>query len=100
MSWGYRKEVCFPPEGRGYGGYQSHKWDKSNTCKRCSLTREVKPRYKLQEEKIIELQAENARYRKALENIATLGSIFDENASAQVAREALRADIPPEKGGE
>lgn len=91
MSWGYRKEVCFPPEGRGYGGYQSHKWDKSNTCKRCSLTREVKPRYKLQEEKIIELQAEIARYREALERVTCAAE--DHSVAFSIAEDAL-------KGGE
>ena len=36
------------------------------------------------------IKAENARYREALENISTLGNMFDEKASAQVAREALK----------
>ena len=42
---------------------------------------------------ISQLNAENARLREALEHIATLGNIFEEKASAQVASEAL-------KGGE
>ena len=35
-------------------------------------------------------QAEIARLRETLEHIATLGNIFEEKASAQVAREALK----------
>ncbi len=41
-------------------------------------------------EQIEELKAENARLREALESIATLGNIFEEKASAQVAREVLK----------
>ena len=48
-------------------------------------------------QEIDRLKAENARLREALENIATLGNIFEEKASAQVAREALN-DL--RKGGE
>ena len=39
------------------------------------------------------LKVQNDKYKEALEHIATLGNIFEEKASAQVAREAL-------KGGE
>jgi regulator of replication initiation timing len=50
------------------------------------------------------LKVQNDRYREALENIATLGNIFEEKASAQVAREALNRDkavpiCPNKKGG-
>lgn len=38
------------------------------------------------------LKVQNDKYREALENIANLGSIFEENASAQVAREALKGE--------
>ena len=41
-------------------------------------------------EDIEDLKKQNARYREALENISTLGNMFDEKASAQVAREALK----------
>jgi hypothetical protein len=44
-------------------------------------------------DKLQEAKSENAKLREALESIATLGNIFEEKASAQVAREAL-------KGGE
>jgi hypothetical protein len=44
------------------------------------------------EEKIQKLEAENARLREALEHIATLGHIFEEKASAQVAREVLKGE--------
>jgi len=39
------------------------------------------------------MKAENARLKEALKHIATLGHIYEEKASAKVAREAL-------KGGE
>ena len=43
-------------------------------------------------EDIEDLKKQNARYREALENISTLGNMFDEKASAQVAREALKGE--------
>jgi predicted nuclease with TOPRIM domain len=39
---------------------------------------------------IKKLEAENARLKEALEHIATLGNMFEEKASAQVASEALK----------
>jgi len=50
------------------------------------------------EEKIQKLEAENARLREMLEHIYTLGEIYEEKASAQVASEALKGEAP--KGGE
>ena len=38
------------------------------------------------------LKVQNDKYREALENISTLGNMFDEKASAQVAREALKGE--------
>ena len=38
------------------------------------------------------LKVETAKYREALENIFTLGNMFDEKASAQVASEALKGE--------
>lgn len=44
------------------------------------------------EEKIQKLEAENARLREMLEHIYTLGKMYEEKASAQVASEAFKEE--------
>lgn len=47
------------------------------------------PKIEELEEKNKQLELQNKKYRKSLEHIAKLGIIFDENASAIVAKNAL-----------
>ena len=122
------KIVCEPLNSFGY---RSHRWDVfTNKCLRCNQ-KKTKPKSRTQlvlEEnskllKVIKIiNAENARYREALEFYADKlnYSLVDEGRNymssyvcyevnpktygddelGTFAREALRGDVTPEKGGE